>query len=413
MIQKGVIKNLFFSSILSILSFLLLIYACGGSGGSEGPTAVTTPISSTSQAGQIAGWAMSSVDNLANANMILTGLFEEAGAPGSTVKTLSQFTVKQKTSADLPNIKRIKGLLKGFSDLSKRHSFYQKQSSVLLNSVTQAQQIQNCGISGTFIYDDLGDSNDTTYRITFNACREIYDASTYIELNGTIELNCSDTSCNTLNLHFGTADSPYRESYFNDSEFQYKTDEFRSQAQLSLTSTNPSRLTGNGYIEYYLYSYYPDGSFDVEKERFTMNNIRMDSTTTSDSGSTTYSVTSNGTWQYSYSLNGNLIYSVSTTFSDLNYRLTDAVSYSLLRINGLFSVDLYPDNLCFEGAFTVTTDIPIRYDYTLGRTVEGQLRFNDNTKVIYNYDGSITVVVNGHSFTYQDLYTLYNTCPLM
>jgi hypothetical protein len=78
-----------------------------------------------------------------------------------------------------------------------------------------------------------------------------------------------------------------------------------------------------------------------------------------------------------------------------------------------FSVDLYPDNLCFEGAFTVITDIPIKYDYYLNRTVEGQLRFNDNTKVIYNNDGSITVVVNGHAFTYQDLYTLYNTCPLM
>jgi hypothetical protein len=333
--QRGIIKNLFSSSILSILSFLLLLPACGGGGGSEElGTAGTTPISSTSQAGQIAGWAMSSVDNLANANIILTGLFEEAGAPGFSVKTLSHLTGKQKPSTDLPNIKKIKGLLKGFSGLSKKHGFYQKQNSVLLNS--QAQQSQNCGISGTFIYDDLGDSNDTTYRLIFNSCRDIYDASTYIELNGTIELNCSDTPCNTLNLHFGTTDSPYRESYFSDSSFQYKTDEFRSQAQLTLTGTDPSRLTGNGYIEYYVYSYYTDGSRDIEKERFTMNNIRMDSTTTSDSGSTTYSVTSNGTWQYSYSLNGNLIYSVSTTFSDLNYRLTDAVSYSLLRINGLF-----------------------------------------------------------------------------
>lgn len=399
MIPKGVFKTI-------ILVVLLLVLSCG-SGGDDSSGINLTTINTPSQGGQAAGITLSSVDNLAAGYMVLSGLIRDAGGSGASASIQSLTGVANKPS----EIKRISGFLRGVS------SFLKKDTSKRINQATsliQAQSINNCGISGTFTYDDLGDSNPVTYRMTFNSCREPFDASTWIEMNGTIELNCSDSNCSTEILSLGSSGSAYRESYFSDSNFTIKTDEFRAEDRISLKNGQPSVLLADGYIEYLYYFYYQDGTYDIEKDRLYMSGLRMDSLSSSSGGSITSSITANGTWAYSYYLNGSLIYSVSTTFNDLNYKLTDVLnSYSLLTVNGQFSVDLLPENTCFEGTFIVVTEIPLKYDYSLMRTIEGKLRFNDSTIVTFNYDGTITVTVNGHSITYQDEYELYNTCSLI
>lgn len=402
--QEGIMRDLL-KTIILIPSLLILSCGGGGGGGDSGGIDFTT-INTPSQGGQAAGLALSSINNLSAGYTVLTGLIHDAGGSGASVSSVQSLTVVTNKS----ELKRLSGLLRGATGLLKKAISRRTNQAI---SLIQAQTVNNCGISGTYTYDDLGDSNPVTYRMTFNSCRESYDASTWIEMDGTIELNCSDSNCTTEILSLGSRGSAYRESYFSDSSFTIKTDEFRAESTISLKKGQPSVLLADGYIEYLYYFYYQDGT-DIEKDRLSMSGLRMESLTTSSGGSITTSITANGTWAYSYYLNGSLIYSVSTTFNDLNYRVTDVLnSYSLLTVNGQFTVGLLPDNTCFEGTFNIITEIPVRYDYSLMRTIEGRLRFNDSTVVTFNYDGTITVTVNGNSITYHDEYGLYNSCPLI
>lgn len=396
---------LFIAFIILVISWPVLLNSCGGGGGSSGGghTAIgeLTAINDTTQGSQAAVITLSEVDNLSQgynqlANLVTQGASSPQPASITIIRTtafpakdgLRFFTSLKKFSSKLGTLHMVRAL--NVSDMT-------------------------CADGGSMSYDDLGDSLPDTYRVTFNLCR---DAG--LEQHGIVEKTCSDGQCSTTTLSFGASGNPYIETYYkNDTatpEYDYitKSDEFKAISTLGLESTGTineinSTLTGNGYIEYYLY--YP-GTPDVDKERLDMTDFRLDVHYISGSSSYSYNIIANGSWGYSYAYNGNPVFSTATSFSDLNYLLEDVfTSYYSIAINGLFTVNLYPDNACLEGTFNVITNIPIKYDYAYTRTVEGQLTFNGNTVVVYNFDGTITVTVNGQSVSYGNINELYNLCP--
>jgi uncharacterized protein YfaP (DUF2135 family) len=103
---------------------------------------------------------------------------------------------------------------------------------------------------------------------------------------------------------------------------------------------------------------------------------------------------------------------VALTFDDLALGSTVTGSYYEETADGAVTVNFTPD-VCFEGTFTIDTQVPIRFSFAEGHTVAGQVVINGNVTIVYNADGSVTVTLTGQAAAdYASIDALESVCAI-
>jgi hypothetical protein len=78
------------------------------------------------------------------------------------------------------------------------------------------------------------------------------------------------------------------------------------------------------------------------------------------------------------------------------------------------TVNFTPDAYCFEGTFTIDTQVPVRYSFDAGHTTAGQVVINGNVTFVYNADGSVTITVTGQDpAQYDSVDEFEGVCEMM
>jgi hypothetical protein len=124
-----------------------------------------------------------------------------------------------------------------------------------------------------------------------------------------------------------------------------------------------------------------------------------------------FSLTTNGALTEAWTEPSGSGRTVTVSFNGLRLDLVSTAGYEDLGISGEVSFAWTPAS-CLNGAFTVASPQPIRYDTALGRTVSGTVTIDDVTAVSFNPDETLTVSTGDDSAMYGSSYDLGKECPL-
>jgi hypothetical protein len=380
------------SLLICLLSFMVVFTACSGGGSktnttnNSGTGGGNTQINDTQQGAQTSITTRNIADDVIG-SFGLTNLVGSSSVENSS-----------KSISVLGKMKR-KILL--------------TQRKRLLRATVISENCQNPG--GTQVYDDLNDNNDNTFKITYTNCRLTIDmdddgVEDNVEINGVKENACSDLDCTTKTIAYGENNQPYEEIYYSDSSFT-DTDKIAEFVALCVLSQSGSddgisyTVTGNGYIGN---KYWVDTS--SMEEQINMNDFMYIYTEDYGNGITieNYKISGSSITE-SYYDNTDLVSSKEISFKnfELLNRIDDSKGCNYVTIDGIYTVELTPqDSACFVGTFSIDTIEELTDDLLLEQIIDGKLKINENTTVIYDLDINdnltMSVTVNGQTEIFNE-----------
>ena len=397
------------SSRLLLVPVITFAVACGGGsssdgggggGGGGGSTTITTPTqgnnasAASSQSLSLAANSGTSLSNLANFSQVTSQL-------GSAIRFRSPLADKDARHVALHAAQKKAMGLHGV----KLASALQKAKSLAAGQRAQVGPISaNCSDGGSFSFE--GDINESSgafsLTLTYDACRENDEQLNGVTTaTGTFSQTGGYTFSVTTGNNNGTAeeDQDFTAMLFSpgylDVYAKYTTD-------VTLTGsggctdqacgTFNTTLTANGQE---LYSDF------INEFTVTYSNLSVVAADTVTADGYTGTFTINGGVSESWT-DGSDALTVALTFANLSLGSTVTASYYEETANGAVTVNFTPDAYCFEGTFTIATEVPVRYSFDAGYTIAGRVVINGNVTIVYNADGSVTVTVTGQAAASYD-----------
>jgi hypothetical protein len=409
------------SSRLLLVPVITFAVACGGGsssdgggggGGGGGSTTITTPTqgnnasAASSQSLSLAANSGTSLSNLANFSQVTSQL-------GSAIRFRSPLADKDARHVALHAAQKKAMGLHG----AKLASALQKAKSLAAGQRAQAVYSDSfsCADGGSVSYDvTVQDSGAFSLSMTYQACRENDE-----QLNGvtTATGTFAQTGGYTFSVTAGDGDGMVEESEdFTAWLFTPGYVDLYAKYTAAVTlsgsggcadqacSTFNTTLTASGQEVY---------SDFIDEFTVTYNQLSVVASDTASADGYTGSFTINGGVSESWT-DGSDALAVALTFANLTLSSTVTASYYEETADGAVTVNFTPDAYCFEGTFTIDTQVPVRYSFDAGHTTAGQVVINGNVTVVYNADGSVTITVTGQpGASYDSVDEFEAVCEMM
>ncbi len=397
------------TALMSILAVAAGCSSSGSKGTDTNPPPPATPIATTAQAASASAAAEQSVGVALSSASYLGGFSEGVTPFAPRFKSMaaqdprfSAFRAAQSKLMASPKARLADGL-------RKAKSFATSRATVAYD------ETQYCYDSGSVHFvgslDDMAGSYSFT--VTFDHCRE-YEQDT----NGVVVETISAGALESFSVRFGDGDGTLEATDFTVTDYDYTTGyaDVIDTETMDLTlsgswrcaneacSSTTSSLTANGKESYVGYGFELTSAYshfgmsdtltytDVgSREAFTANGAASE-TMTDDTGTYGQALT---------------FYGLVATQEDTGMNYVDDT------IDGTVVFDFTPDDACYEGAFAIDTQTPVRFSYDTYTTVAGKVVINGNVTMTYNSDGTVTVAIAGQApTTYDNVSSLDYVCAL-
>ncbi|GBE00166.1 hypothetical protein BMS3Abin07_02213 [bacterium BMS3Abin07] len=386
---------------LLFLSIAVVMTNCGGGGGGGTTSGSGGGTTITSAQGQQAASASGQSAALANGS-------------GETFMSLSGIGLSSVGGSPVPGLKFSKGIKKDAglaitSELAGKFARSQAVQSAVSAVRKAVSEKATSSMNGTGTCTDGGDysftgtsdsvTGDFDLTFTFNNCRDgsgQYDGNYH--LTGTSTGSSTNITMALSGLTIYEYDSSNTLVYSMTANITLGLSMTGSGSSISATLTAGGDITATDHLSGNTYT-------------LTYTNFAATISFSSDStaGTETFTATVNGVVNESWTASGTS-YSVKVTFTNFNLQGVNYGTYDVTTLSGTVAIDFTPDAYCFEGTFTFVTNIPIRYEDSVGHNVAGQVTVNGNTVITWNAAGKVTVTVDGTQVYNGDEAGLYDTC---
>jgi len=400
------------SSGLLLVPVITLAVACGGGGsGSGGGGGGSTTVTTAAQGTNASAASSQSLSLAANSGTSLANLAQVTTQLGGAARFRSPAADKDARHVALHATQRKAMGLQG----AKLASALRKAKSLAAGQRAQASTSgsEACLDGGSYSYDvTVQDTGAFSLSLTYDACREDDE-----QVNGptTATGTFSATGAQNFTITQGDGDAIIEEDqdftamlFAPGSDYSNLYAKYTATVVISasgscadeLCDTFNTTLTANGKEEF---------SNFIDEYTITYTSLSI-------SGSDTSSATG---YTSTYAANGGVSESwaggqkgVALTFDNLALGYTVTDSYYEETADGAVKIDFTPD-ACFEGTFTIDTQVPVRWSYETGETYQGQVVINGNVTIVYDSDGSVTVTVTGQSADqYDSIDALESVCAI-
>ena len=401
---------------------LVLLASCGG-GGSSGAASTRTPtkIGTSQQGGQV---SYTGVQSARAASVVATDAV--AVALGGTTYAPAGLTLQRSPAGSgNPVYDKVQGTLGHL--LAVRRSSMNRATTALGKTArsaaaTMATGTVYCDASLTGYYDYSYSEGLTSIEVTetYHDC----NFGTGEILNGTVYFSLRLASLTSIGFVFrlGNGDGALEPTDFTVATYSGTTLLGTSTASLtysvdldmpSATVTNYA-LQVNGAIEN---RFTPDSLNGADANKTYLAGFNHYAADVSfDSAVSTWSQTTNGALLLSKTDNGvspATVESANIAYSKLQLGVqTNAGGNGVFTITGTITSDFTPD-ACHEGMFTFETVVPVEVSASTGQPLAGHLVINDQTHVIFNADGTVSVSLDGGAtYATMTLAELENICSV-
>ncbi len=405
--MKGILKS--FMIVLLSMSSAFFTAAC--SDDKNDSTQQNTTISTTEQGAQASSSAVNTAQTVNGTGMSFQGM---VGGGTSGQHNMPKLNLPGSDSK----------MVKTAARISKRFAPMVKKARALHGIKKATTYGGDCQYGGTWTVEWNADNTALTF--TYTDCKDGYTdyyGTEYWLTNGTYSFSVNaDYTALTVTLNL--TDIEYPDSSFASGQEILK--DTYNNLKLTYSGEDASNADATGYNGSFTWTGTGSEDHYVDKIKAIFDvGVTMNYSYTYTQDTATY----DWTWDQDMTVNGHMNFTEYDTSSGADVlSFHEKFSYSGLKtrvvweytaattsylwkyyIDNTFSIDLYPDNTCFEGTFTFETIDPISltiiydsaadsYDYTYSG---GHVKVN-GADIVYNEDGSITVTVNGVSQDYTD-----------